>query len=160
MASGLRPGAALVAAHFCEFAERRLEALGHGGLRGGAVLLAFVGIGDLDHALDGENAVQPRRLGLDAAGERVQRRDHGLEHLVIDLDDRRHPFALDVERPVQRAARHHLAGARPQCRLDRVPAGRQAQPQVEPLGVDRADLPRPPIGAGHAVAARKTGHAR
>ena len=42
---------------------------------------------------------------------------------------------------VPRAER--LGGARAQRRLDRVPAGRQAQPQLQPLGVDGFEFPGP-----------------
>src|SRR5262249_15026914 len=44
--------------------------------------------------------------------------------------------------------------------LDCVPAGWQAQPQIEPLAVDRFDLPGPGIRTGDAMAASKPGHAR
>ena len=57
------------------------------------------------------------------------------------------PCALHGQVGVDRAARERLGGAAARRRLDRVPAGRQAQPQIEPLGVDRLDLPGPGIGA-------------
>ena len=44
--------------------------------------------------------------------------------------------------------------------LDRIPAGRQAQAQIETLAVDRFDFPGPRIGAADAMAASKSGHAR
>src|SRR5262249_51778857 len=44
--------------------------------------------------------------------------------------------------------------------LDRVPPRRQAQAQIEPLGIDRFQLPSPAIGAAHAVTTREAGHAR
>ena len=70
------------------------------------------------------------------------------------------PCAPDGERSVDRAAREHLRCAVARRHLDRVPARRQAQPQIQSLGVDRFELPGPAIGAVDAVATRKAGHAR
>src|SRR6202011_4000995 len=56
-------------------------------------------------------------------------------------------------------ARQRLGRARPYRDFRRIPARRQPESDVEPLGVDRLEFPRPTIGAVRAVGARKSGHA-
>src|SRR4029077_14333992 len=71
-----------------------------------------------------------------------------------------HAFALNGEIRIDGAARKLFGGARPCRHFDRVPASRQPESQVEALGVNGFDFPAPRIGAGEALAASKSGHAR
>ena len=68
---------AFAPAHLDEAVQHRGEACDHRGFDGAALILALVGVDDLDDALDGEQMPSSRRtLGVDAAGQLL---DHG-EH--------------------------------------------------------------------------------
>ena len=77
---------------------------------GAPILLALVLVDHLDHALEREDAVEPRRRRLDPAGQALDGRKHRGEHRLVDPHDRRDALALDRERAVDRAARQHLRG--------------------------------------------------
>ena len=140
--------------------EHLRKASDHRRLDGAALVLALLGVDNLDDALDGEEAVEPRTLRVDAAGQLLDDGEHRRKHLLVDAHLGRRAAALDRQRGIDGAAREHLGGLRPHRRLDGVPARRQAQPQVEPLGIDRFDLPGPGIAGGYALPAGKPGHAR
>ena len=136
------------------------EARDDRGLGGAAILLALILVDHLDHALEAEDAVDRRRRRLDALGDIAHGGQDRGQHRLVDPHDRRDAGALHRQVRMHGAARERFGGARAQRRLDRIPAGRQAQPQLQPLGVDGFQLPGPDIGARHAVGAREAGHAR
>ena len=149
-----------MAAHLAELRHRLLEAYDHRRFRGAPLVLALVLVEHLDHALECQDAVERRRRRIDAPGKTFDGRKHRGEHRLVDPHHRSYALARDRERAVDRAAREHLRRAVAHRRLDRIPARRQAQPQIKPLGIDRFHLPGPRMGARDAVAARKAGHAR
>ena len=183
IASGLRPGAAsaflasyldlvdplgqdlperraLALAHLDEIGERLVEGLRGGGTRGLVLLLVTLGLGDLDDALDGEQAVDARRDRVDLAGDHRGRLEDGVEHVLVDADGGCGVGALDVEIGVDGAARQKLAGALLGVGLELVEPLRQPHPEVKALGVDRLQFPFERIRPASAVASGKAGHGR
>ena len=124
------------------------------------VLFALVFLGHLDHALQGQNSVEARRRRIHLSRKTLERRQNRAEHRLVDLHRWLHAFALNGEIRIDGAARKLFGGARPCRHFDRVPASRQPESQVEALGVNGFDFPAPRIGAGEALAASKSGHAR
>jgi hypothetical protein len=147
-------------AHLLQPFERLRKAFDDPGLSGLTLALLLFGLGHVDHALERQDAVERRRRGIDLAAQALKGSQHRREHRLVDARDRRYAFAADRKVREHRAARQHLGGTAAHRHFDRVPAGRQAQLEVESFGVDRLDLPRPGIGAGGAVASREAGHAR
>ena len=151
---------ALAPAHLDEVGKHLPKACDHRGLDGAALVLALLGVDDIDHAFDVEKPVEPRTLRIDAAGQLLDRSEDRGEHVLIDAHLSRRASPIDGERRIDGAAREHVGGLRAHRRLDGVPARRRAQPQVEPLGIDRLDLPGPGVAGGLAVGAGKPGHTR
>ncbi len=151
---------ALVAAHFGQGIDDNGKPFDSRSLCAPALLLALFGLADFHHALECQQAVERRRRGVDARCERLRRRQHCLEHGGVDAHDRQRSAALHGQARLNRSARQALRSAGAYRRLDCVPARREAQPQIEPLAVDRLDLPGPGIRTGDAMAASKPGHAR
>ena len=151
---------AFAAAHLPERGDDAGEALDRRRLGGATLLLTFLGLADLHYAFEREQAVERGRRGFDARRKRLRRRQDCLEHCCIDAHDRQRAAPLHGQVRLNRPARQAFRSAGTYRRLDRVPTGRQAQPQIEPLAVDRFDLPGPGIGAACAMAASKSGHAR
>ena len=147
-------------AHCGKRADRFGKTFGHGGLGAAPFLLILFGVADLHHALERQEAVDCRRRRFDLPRQLSCGRQHRFEHGSVDANHRRRAGALDGQAGLNGAAGESLGGARAHPYLDRIPAGRQAEPQIESLAVDRFDLPGPGIGAAHAMAASKSGHAQ
>ena len=130
-----------VAPHGEQIGERLIEAGDDRGFGGAAIFLALVLLGDLDHAFEREDTVERRRRRLDRAAQVLHRREHRRQHRLVDAHGGRHAFSFDGEIGVDRAARQLFGCARARRHLDRIPARRQAQAQIEALGVDRFELP-------------------
>src|SRR5690606_13870922 len=81
------------------------------------------------------------------------------ERGFVDADFRRRALALRRQRRVAGAARELLADAVARILLHGVEARRRAQPQVEPLGVDRLDFPGQAPRALATLGPGETGHA-
>ena len=88
-------GFAFGAPHGDQIGERLVETVDDGAFRRAALVFALVGLGDLHHALQRQQAVEGRRRGVDLAREVFRGRKHGGEHRLVDLDRRLHAFALD-----------------------------------------------------------------
>lgn len=138
---------ALMAAHVTECADRLRETIGGGSFGGPPLLLAFLGIADFDD-LECKQAVKRRRRCFDLRRELPHGRQDRFEYRGIDAHDGRCTAALHCQTGLNRSAGQGLRRAQAHRRLDRVPAGRNAQAQIKALTVDGFDFPGPRIGAG------------
>ena len=120
------------------------------GLGGAALVLVLLLVADLDHALERQDAVERRRRRFDAARRaRCIVASTAASTGSLTRTTGAMPSRSTVSVAVHRAAREQLARRlRAHRRFDRVPARRQPQPQLEPFGVDRFQLPGPGVGPG------------
>ena len=151
---------AFATAHLDQLGKRLLEAFGRRIARRLVLGLVAFGFGDLDDALDGEQSVDAGRHRIDATGEFARDLHDRGEHVFIDVDGRHRVGALDAEIGVDRAARQHLTSAFLGQGFQFVPAWRQAQAEVKPLGIDGLQFPFERVRPAGAVTPGKAGHAR
>ena len=118
-------------------------------------------LGHLDHAADGEDAVERRRLGLGAAGRSRPSPDHLGEDRFVDaeaLPRRRRCRRQAIAWMLPRDSRAAHALAHRQARVARSPAGTRTR-MSSPLPLTLRSFPRPAVAVARAVGAGKTGHA-
>jgi hypothetical protein len=148
---------ALLLAGGGETVERLRPAGEDGTAAGGDNGLGIV-LDGLNDAAHGEEAVEARRRGVNVARQLAQQGDDLVEHRPVDANRGRRQ-ARDGERRRDVAAAAALSEGGAQLRLQRLEAGRQAQPQFERAAVDAAQFPDPGDAVGLALGAGEAGHA-
>ena len=103
---------ALMTAHLAERADRLGEAFDHRRLGAAPLLVALLGIADLDHAFEREQAVKRRRRRFHLRRDLPHRRQQRLKHRGIDAHHRRRAAAFDRQVGLNRSAAQRLGGAR------------------------------------------------
>src|SRR5690606_6312465 len=126
---------------------------------GGSDLFRLVRLARLEDALDGEYVLDPRRRGIDPAGEPDDRRQHPVKRLLVELKRRLRLVAADLQRHVAGAAGDAAADPRAHFRLETLVARGQPAADVEAAPIDRLDLPLPTDPVALAAGGRKAGHA-
>ena len=149
----------LLPPHGAELRQGLVERAEHFRLRRGEGGLVFLGLLRLDDAAQPKQPVERRRRYI----FRPRQRGDGLHEMgeQFAVDPRGHNGAIPRHRQigVAGAACNHFGDRRADRRVQHVEPRRQAQAEVEPLGIDGLDLPVPMERSGKAGLAGETGHA-
>jgi hypothetical protein len=154
-----RQGGSLLQSRGLQAVQGLADRGGHGGLDGGAVLGGVLLLAGVDHAAQGQQAVQ---AGLgDHAGGHIGRAglQIALQHLDIDLHGALRLGALGLQVDGQLAALEAGLGAVARGAVQAFEARRAAKTGLEVAAVDAARLHRPRPGPVRALDAGEAGHA-